>query len=110
DQIEVKATGSIGAFFYASVFWILGVGALAWLGFASGVYEGGPCYDKNPKLMIAIAIASFLCFCFAGFYSAYRIKFGYCRNRFCGVLGCFFSVCGIALSFGSFMQLLVECQ
>jgi hypothetical protein len=36
---EVKITGGIGAFFYASIFWVLAVGALAWLGFASGVVE-----------------------------------------------------------------------
>lgn len=36
---EVKVTGGIGTFFYASIFWVLGVGALAWLGVATGIVE-----------------------------------------------------------------------
>jgi hypothetical protein len=39
QEQEIKVTGGIGAFFYASIFWVLGLGALTWIGVASGIVE-----------------------------------------------------------------------
>lgn len=39
EQLEVKHTGGIGAFFYASIFWVIALGALSWIAVANGVVE-----------------------------------------------------------------------